>query len=214
MVWISALKRLWGMGGEEDKAGSKYVNRNHDYWSVRKWKDNTEESGCWKIGICHNIMRYTTRPRLRKQQLPKKQPASGQHRYAAARWRVCMFYNALLQINTGTQCPAWRRWMLAARPGGWRGPAQRGWLHHSHLVAQTSHWDVCCLRKRKLVRDNACIIPRVGFAVYLIMPYTAKLYFIHYSTPCKAMNEFGKWGCNSTNLNRKFFFVDFIYSPW
>ena len=42
---------------------------------------------------------------------------------------------------------------------------------------------------------------------------TAKLYFIHYSTPCKAMNEFGKWGCNSTNLNRKFFFVDFIYSP-
>ena len=34
------------MGGEEDKAGSKYVNRNHDYWFVRKWKDNTEESGC------------------------------------------------------------------------------------------------------------------------------------------------------------------------
>lgn len=46
MVSISALKRLWGMGGEEDKAGSKYVNRNHDYWSVRKWKDNTGESGC------------------------------------------------------------------------------------------------------------------------------------------------------------------------
>lgn len=46
MVSISALKRLWGMGGEEDKAGSKDVNRNHDYWSVRKWKDNTGESGC------------------------------------------------------------------------------------------------------------------------------------------------------------------------
>ena len=52
-------------------------------------------------------MRYTTRPRLRKQQLPKKYPASGQQqKYAAARWRVCVFYNALLQINTGTQCPA------------------------------------------------------------------------------------------------------------